>query len=106
FTYSKLINRDTGVEDRPRVDFVNARPIPPSVISALCDRLQSMQSDFDLIVVADQAELPVGGVVTERVREVAARICRENPGKVLWADSRLRCELFRNIIVKVNRAEA
>src|SRR6202167_3653558 len=31
FTYTKLINLATGVEDLPRVDFINARPLPDAV---------------------------------------------------------------------------
>ena len=30
FTYTKLLNGETGEEDRPRVDFINARPPEPA----------------------------------------------------------------------------
>src|SRR6202034_3481601 len=31
FTYTKLINIATGVEDLPRVDFINSHPLPDAV---------------------------------------------------------------------------
>src|SRR5881628_1053143 len=31
FTYTKLINKNTGVEDQPRVDFINTAPLPASM---------------------------------------------------------------------------
>src|SRR5713101_330796 len=31
FTYTKLINRETDAEDRPRVDFVYTRPLPATI---------------------------------------------------------------------------
>jgi sugar/nucleoside kinase (ribokinase family) len=35
-----------------------------------------------------------------------SRLAAEQKDKVFWADSRLRCELFRNVIVKPNEREA
>ena len=28
FTYTKLLNSQTGIEDQPRADFINTRPLP------------------------------------------------------------------------------
>lgn len=102
FTYTKLLNSETGEEDQPRVDFIYNHDLPPAVEDAVVARLQALAPRFDVIFVADQAETPLGGVVTKRVRDVLAAL----PGKIVWADSRLRPELFHNIIVKVNQSEA
>ncbi len=102
FTYTKLINAHTGEEDRPRVDFINKHPMPPGIEDAVLERLDELAPQFDVIFVADQAETEVGGVVTRRVREALARI----PDRIIWADSRMRPELFRRAIVKVNQSEA
>jgi rfaE bifunctional protein kinase chain/domain len=106
FTYSKLINASTGIEDLPRVDFIHSRPVPVSLQNIICDRLREVHSEFDLILIADQAEIQGEGTVTESVRDTIARIGHEHPAKTLWADSRMRCELFRHVNMKVNRVEA
>lgn len=106
FTYTKLLNERTGVEDRPRVDFVNARPLPEEVERQVLDRLWEAAPAFDVIVVADQAETQRGGVVTEAVRVQVRDLARRFPGKTLLADSRARVELFQGVAVKPNQEEA
>ncbi len=102
FTYTKLINSVTGAEDRPRVDFIYKHAMPPGVEERVLATLDELAPQFDIIFVADQAETPLGGVVTQRVRQALANF----PDKIVWADSRLRPELFRRCIVKVNQSEA
>jgi rfaE bifunctional protein kinase chain/domain len=106
FTYTKLINRETGCEDLPRVDFVYAQPIPPDVERDLIESLERAAPDYDVILVSDQAETAHGGVITANVREALTRVARANPQTVIWADSRLRAEHFRGVILKVNQQEA
>src|SRR5579884_1460569 len=106
FTYTKLLNGATGEEDLPRADFISPRPLDPATESAIVERLHDAAGDYDIILVSDQAETEHGGAVTSRVREAVAEIASANPGKVVWADSRMRPHLFRNVIVKPNDAEA
>jgi rfaE bifunctional protein kinase chain/domain len=106
FTYTKLINAVTGVEDLPRVDFVFAKAIPDAIDREIAGRLDHIAADYDVILVSDQAETSHGGVVTPRVREVLERIGSAHPEIVIWVDSRLRAEHFRKVIVKPNRDEA
>ncbi len=106
FTYTKLINRRTGGEDLPRVDFVNTRPLPPDLDGELVRRLEDAAADYQVILVSDQAETDQGGVVTPRMREAVTRIAGAHPQTVIWVDSRLRSEHFRGVIVKPNREEA
>jgi len=105
FTYTKLINRRTDVEDLPRVDFVNAAPIPKKTEREVTARLERIASGYDIILISDQAETSQGGVVTKAVRDALARLAARHPEIVFWADSRMRAELFRRVIVKGNRAE-
>jgi rfaE bifunctional protein kinase chain/domain len=105
FTYTKLINCQTGEEDLARVDFVNAAPMPEDVEREVVARLKRAAPDCDVILISDQAETSHGGVVTAAVREALARLAANHPGTVFWADSRLRADLFRGVIVKGNRAE-
>ncbi len=106
FTYTKFLNAETGVEDRPRVDFVPFRPLPEPVERQVMTRLESAIRGFDVVLVADQAETEQGGVITPEVRRLLLRLALKNPDKVIWADSRRRVEEFRGLIVKPNRNEA
>lgn len=106
FTYTKLINRQTGVEDLPRVDFIQAGDIPEAVEDALLERIEAAWRGFDVIIVSDQAETQSGGVVTRRVRDRICERAAKSKDKVVWVDSRVRAEHFRNVIVKPNLEEA
>jgi rfaE bifunctional protein kinase chain/domain len=106
FTYTKLLNARSGIEDRARLDFVNARPLPEEVERELIHRLENAAGDFDVILVSDQAETSHGGVVTAAMRDALARIAAAHPRTVVWVDSRQRAEHFRGVIVKPNREEA
>jgi len=106
FTYTKLINASTGQEDLPRVDFVYTEPLPAPLDAELVRRLENAASDYDVILVSDQAETEHGGVVTPRMRGALARIADAQPRTVVWVDSRMRAEHFRGVIVKPNQAEA
>jgi len=106
FTYTKVINSDTGVEDFPRLDFINTRPLATEVESQILDRVQSAVDQFDVILVADQAETRAGGVVTAAVRDLIADLALGYRDKVFLADSRARIENFRNVVVKPNQQEA
>ena len=70
FTYTKLLNSQTGAEDQPRVDFISTRPLAPEERQVL-QNLRSVISDYNMILLADQAETNAGGVVTPAVRKSA-----------------------------------
>ncbi|HET8547009.1 MAG TPA: PfkB family carbohydrate kinase [Bryobacteraceae bacterium] len=106
FTYTKLINARTGAEDLPRVDFINTRPMPPDVEAHVHDNFQLFARAFDIIIVSDQAETEQGGVIASKIRSAVSAIALEEPGRIVWVDSRMRPELFRNVILKPNSAEA
>ena len=106
FTYTKLLNGQTGVEDQPRVDFISTQPLPPEAEKRVIDNLVSAIEGFDVILVADQAETAAGGVVTPAVRDAVIELAGRHAGKVFLVDSRKRVHLFRKVMVKPNRAEA
>lgn len=106
FTYTKLINRLTGEEDLPRVDLLPTRPLPVEIEERLIEALRAAAPLHDAIVISDQAETGQAMVVTPRMREALAALASQLPEKVFWADSRLRAEEFRNVIVKPNQTEA
>jgi rfaE bifunctional protein kinase chain/domain len=106
FTYTKLLNGETGEEDRPRVDFINPRPPAPEWDRKLVAGLETAAPAYDAILVSDQAETAQGGVVTAAMREAIRRLAALNPQTLVWVDSRVRAEHFRGVIVKPNREEA
>lgn len=106
FTYTKLINEETGVEDLPRVDVINREDLPAAEEAEICRRLEAFGGDYDVVIVSDQAETERGGVVTARVRETLARLHEQRPEQVIWVDSRLRASRFRGAILKINDQEA
>jgi len=101
FTYTKLINAQTGREDLPRVDFVYGAPVPD--LSATLERIAL---NYDVILVADQAETADAGVITPTMRQTLAQIAATQPEIVIWVDSRVRAEHFRGVVLKTNRFEA
>ena len=106
FTYTKLINANTGVEDLPRVDFINSHPLPDAVEQEVIEYLREFAASFDIIFVSDQAETRRGGVVTAAVRSLLEEIAQADTKKIVWVDSRIRVERFRNMILKPNEGEA
>jgi rfaE bifunctional protein kinase chain/domain len=106
FTYTKLINRQTGIEDLPRVDYVNSGDLAPAIEREVVAHFEESAALCDVVIVSDQMELDSGGVVTASLRESIAGFAASHPGKVVWVDSRARAELFRGVLVKVNEDEA
>jgi sugar/nucleoside kinase (ribokinase family) len=87
FTYTKLINKLTGVEDLPRVDFISDREMPSEIDTEMILRLDAFANAFD-------------------VRDRLTQLAQRDPQKVIWVDSRVRAEHFRGLILKPNREEA
>lgn len=106
FTYTKLINCETGVEDKGRVDYINTRPLASPVEAELIARVRAAVEGYNIVIISDQAETSCGGVITPAVRDELSALALAHKNKVFWADSRLRAEHFRNMIVKPNQREA
>jgi rfaE bifunctional protein kinase chain/domain len=106
FTYTKLINAATGMEDLPRVDFINVKPLPDPVEVELLEYLREFAPTFDIIFVSDQADTRCGGVVTAAIRALLEEISLADPKKIVWVDSRVRIDRYRNMILKPNEHEA
>ncbi len=102
FTYTKYLNRVSGVEDLPRVDYVNAAELNAGVEAQLVRDFSAYAHVFDAVLVCDQAETAAGGVITAAMRAAIAAV--EN--KVVWVDSRRRAELFERCYLKPNADEA
>jgi rfaE bifunctional protein kinase chain/domain len=106
FTYTKLINQRTGIEDQSRVDFIPAGGLSVQAEAEVLAKLKSSFDRFDVVLVCDQAETQQEGVVTKGVRDLVGELAAASPDRVVWVDSRVRLELFRNVIAKPNAGEA
>lgn len=106
FTYTKVINAATDVEDCPRLDFIVKRPLSPDVEQTLIERFYAVAKDVDIVIVSDQAETSAGGVVTPAVRAAVQEFAASHPDTIVWVDSRARAELYRGVILKPNQQEA
>jgi rfaE bifunctional protein kinase chain/domain len=105
FTYTKVINGETGIEDRPRLDFINIAPLEREVEQRVLDRFEEVVQAFDVIVIADQAETSRGGVVTPAMRARLSGKAQTHRDKIFLADSRARIRHFRHVIAKPNQQE-
>lgn len=105
FTYTKLLNGETGAEDLPRVDFINTAPLDREAERLIIANLSRSAGDFDAIIISDQAETDQGGVVTVAVRDSIADLAASARNRIFLADSRARVREFRNVIVKPNQQE-
>jgi bifunctional ADP-heptose synthase (sugar kinase/adenylyltransferase) len=103
FTYTKLINDATDVEDLPRIDFIHTKEISLELEAQVVELFLRVVSDFDVVIVSDQAETAAGGVVTPRLRAALTPVASK---KIVWVDSRVRSEHFRGVILKPNLDEA
>ena len=106
FTYTKVINLETGIEDHPRLDFICTDPLLQDIERQLLDTVVSAVPSFDVVLISDHAETRHAGVVTPALRTLLAELALRYPDKVLWGDSRTHLELFRNLIMKPNHLEA
>jgi rfaE bifunctional protein kinase chain/domain len=107
-TYLKPMNcRLSGLEaESERFDTKNRIPLPVDVQSTLMNVVESMVSQMDAVVIADQVEEAECGVITSEMRDLFERLAAQYPDKVFWADSRRRIGLFRGVIIKPNQQEA
>lgn len=105
FTYTKLINQRTQVEDLGRLDFISFPP-PPESEEELVRRLELCLEEYDAVLVADQMETVLGGAVTAAVRDRLIEAGRRGRPKLIWVDSRLRIEKFTGLTLKPNEREA
>ncbi len=105
-TYTKPLMRepDGTIHELNRLDIKNRAPLPYHIPPKLVARLWHWATTVDAIVVGDQVAEPVGGVVNGTLRAALEELGRTE--RVVVVDSRARGNLFRNVILKLNAAEA
>ena len=89
-----------------RLDIKNRLQTPAWVQDKLLESIDSLAAEADAIILLDQLTETDTGVITQRIREHIAEIGLKYPKLVLFADSRERISLFRNVSIKCNHLEA
>lgn len=107
-TYTKPMLRqgDGPARELHRLDIKNRTPTPADLEAALIDHLMSAVAEVDAVMVMDQVAEADCGVITPRVREALQSLARERRDLLVFVDSRRRIGEFRDVTIKVNRAEA
>ncbi len=86
FTYTKLLNRRTGEEDLPRLDFVNTGPPSPAAERAMIAAFNGAAAEADVVLVADQSEIAAGAAITPAVREAVISAAARFPDPAFGKD--------------------
>jgi bifunctional ADP-heptose synthase (sugar kinase/adenylyltransferase) len=106
-TYIKPMHIKDAVErESNRLDIVNTRPTPESIVAQLKRNLRAAAEAADAIIVLDQITRENTGVVTAALREEIALLANERPELLIFADSRGFIDKFRGITIKCNDKEA
>jgi rfaE bifunctional protein kinase chain/domain len=107
FTYTKplLIRPGRPPEELSRLDIRSRTPTDAALQAAIIRHLCAAAAKADVIVAMDQVPEPRNGVLTRRVKNALMKLARRRPRKVFLADSRTSIGDFRDVRIKVNRAE-
>jgi rfaE bifunctional protein kinase chain/domain len=105
-TYMKpMLRLESGEVELERFDTKNLHPLASSLEDELCIRLETMCSNTDVVILADQVQERNCGVVTDSVRDTVAQLALRFPQVLFFADSRERIGEFHNVTMKPNRHE-
>jgi bifunctional ADP-heptose synthase (sugar kinase/adenylyltransferase) len=92
--------------EHDRYDTKNRETTPTGVQERVLTHLARLLPQVDAVVVLDQVDESDCGIVTGMVREALAGLAARAPNALVWADSRRRIGMFRNVTIKVNAGEA
>jgi bifunctional ADP-heptose synthase (sugar kinase/adenylyltransferase) len=106
-TYTKPMRRDSGGfwRELNRLDVRSREPLAGETIDQLIGHLRQAFETCDGLIVLDQINEENWGVVNRDVRDALDMMRREQPGKLVFVDSRRHLGRFRGGVLKGNRAE-
>ncbi|MDE0299909.1 MAG: PfkB family carbohydrate kinase [Candidatus Poribacteria bacterium] len=88
-----------------RYDTKNRDPMSPELEAQLIQALDVLLPELDAVIILDQVEEAVGGVLSSAIRDAAIERAQRFPGVVFWVDSRERVHEFRRMTLKSNEYE-
>lgn len=107
-TYTKPSIRlaDGQVKELERLDIRSREPLDDAIIQQIANHLDTLADTVDAIVFADQMPEVGCGVIGQAIHDTIQQITTTHPNLPMFADSRQRIDLFRNVIIKPNIYEA
>ena len=106
-TYMKPMLKDGANEiEMSRFDIKNHFELDSHLESLIIKSIHEVIDNVDGVVVLDQVTEQNCGVITDKVRSEISSLGRSYPNKFVFADSRSRIGLFRDVILKCNIFEA
>src|ERR1043166_171148 len=107
FTYCKPLVIEVGKPPRElnRLDQKNWTATPDAVVGRLCKAVLALVKHVDAFAILSQVDQPETGVVTLGMLKTIGQIAKEQPEKVIVADSRHGLRGFPPVIFKMNAAE-
>ena len=101
-----MFRRESRWEEGNRLDVKNRLPTPAWVEDKLMASLDTLAQHVDAIIALDQLVEANTGVITTRIRNKLAQLGQLYPYLRIYADSRKRIALFRQVMIKCNHLEA
>jgi bifunctional ADP-heptose synthase (sugar kinase/adenylyltransferase) len=106
-TYIKpFLKFENKLEEINRLDIKNRKKLPTEIEERIIENIYHVSTDVDAIIILDQLGEERTGIVTARVKEALSDIAGTKPEIIMFADSRARPSVFKNIMVKCNQFEA
>ena len=107
FSYTKPLVIESGQSPRElnRLDFKNWARTPPSVQEGIVESLNALAKRVDAMVLLEQVDEADTGVFAGGVLDALGQIRRDNPDKLILADSRRGLGHFPSVGLKMNREE-
>ncbi len=89
-----------------RLDIKNFKNTPVNLENAVLDMLEDVFEHMDAVIILDQMVESNCGVITDRVRKRLIELGSRYDDKIIYADSRSKIQMFKNMSIKCNNYEA
>jgi len=88
-----------------RIDIKNQTPTPSTLEDEVIGHIKTLVGHVDAIIVLDHVAEENFGIITGKMRDALAKIAKDNPQLIMYADSRSRIGLFDYMMLKGNQYE-
>lgn len=93
-------------EESNRLDIKNFINTPKHLEDAILEMLDTVFGHVDAVIILDQMVENNCGVITDRVRKKLVNLGNRYTDKIIYADSRSKIQMFKNMSIKCNNYEA
>jgi len=104
-TYTKPMFFSDPPSELNRFDLKNFTPTPEALSAAVIAHIDALLPALDAIILMDQVPEANCGVITESVCEALIGVAKNNPGLLMFADSRCQIGKFTHMTIKGNEHE-